>query len=190
MSDFIQNFRSGRDKRYDRGRRQYINPQFRDADWRNNNDQKKMGHRKTGGPDQTAAIRQLLEGIAKNQERLAIAEERKAEAIERIADLVKHLAVPKFTWPEKDGPEKDGIDQESVPDIEVTAQKAKEAGKLNKVDRKVVIDTISDMRKNGSTYGEIAQQLESNQISTFSGKGKWCAQTIHRLHRQNNKEEN
>lgn len=37
------------------------------------------------------------------------------------------------------------------------------------------------MRDEGATYGQIADRLEGEEIPTFSGKGKWHAQTIHRI---------
>lgn len=184
MNDFLQNLRSGRDKRFERGRRQYINPQYKDAEWRNGNTQKKGGYRKYGPQEQVAAIKPVLEEISKNQERFAIAEERIADAIERIADSLKQ-----FTASGVARPETDGIYQETVPELDATAQDEEDAEKINHADRDEVVHTILDMRKNGATYGKIAEHLEANQIVTFSGKGKWCAQTIHRLYRQNTNEE-
>ncbi|ACN15265.1 hypothetical protein HRM2_21670 [Desulforapulum autotrophicum HRM2] len=44
-----------------------------------------------------------------------------------------------------------------------------------------VIEIIRDMRKKRSTFAEIAQALMDKGIPTFSGRGDWHAQTIHRL---------
>jgi len=41
---------------------------------------------------------------------------------------------------------------------------------------------ILKMRKANNTFQEIAAHLESEGISTFSGRGRWCAQTVHRLY--------
>ncbi|MBT3311869.1 MAG: hypothetical protein HN931_11690 [Desulfobacterales bacterium] len=46
---------------------------------------------------------------------------------------------------------------------------------------KKVYKTIAKMRKQNRTYEDIANHLEKEGISTFSGRGKWHAQTIHRL---------
>ncbi|MFO7884289.1 MAG: hypothetical protein R6U68_05655 [Desulfobacteraceae bacterium] len=44
-----------------------------------------------------------------------------------------------------------------------------------------VIATIKNMRKNRATFAEIALFLKEQGIPTFSGRGEWHAQTIHRL---------
>ncbi|SLM33002.1 conserved hypothetical protein [Desulfamplus magnetovallimortis] len=44
-----------------------------------------------------------------------------------------------------------------------------------------VIAMIKDMRKNSATFSEIAESLQEKGIPTFSGRGAWHAQTIHRL---------
>jgi hypothetical protein len=40
---------------------------------------------------------------------------------------------------------------------------------------------IRTMRKNEATFGAIADYLKEKRIPTFSGRGEWHAQTIHRL---------
>lgn len=44
-----------------------------------------------------------------------------------------------------------------------------------------IMMAIKRLRKNGKSYGEITKYLESKNIPTFSGKGKWHAQTIANL---------
>ena len=44
--------------------------------------------------------------------------------------------------------------------------------------RTKVLQTIKRLRKSGKSYGEITKHLDSKGIATFSGKGKWHAQTI------------
>ncbi len=44
-----------------------------------------------------------------------------------------------------------------------------------------VIAMIKSMRKKRATFAEIAQDLKDKGIPTFSGRGEWHAQTIHRL---------
>lgn len=45
-----------------------------------------------------------------------------------------------------------------------------------------VREIILSMRKNNKTYQKIADQLEKDSIRTFSGRGKWHAQTVHQLY--------
>lgn len=48
-------------------------------------------------------------------------------------------------------------------------------------ERRGVIKIMKKLRRKGSTYKEIAIFLNERSIPTFSNKGKWHAQTIHRL---------
>ncbi|WP_300462697.1 hypothetical protein [Desulfobacula sp.] len=44
-----------------------------------------------------------------------------------------------------------------------------------------IITIIGTMRKEGATFATIAAYLKEKGIPTFSGRGEWHAQTIHRL---------
>ena len=44
-----------------------------------------------------------------------------------------------------------------------------------------IISTINRMRDQGATFATIAEYLSDKGIPTFSGRGHWHAQTIHRL---------
>lgn len=44
-----------------------------------------------------------------------------------------------------------------------------------------VMSMIQKMRANGATFSMIAAHLKQKGIPTFSGRGEWHAQTIHRL---------
>ncbi len=44
-----------------------------------------------------------------------------------------------------------------------------------------VLSIIRNMRTQGSTFATIASYLKEKGIPTFSGRGEWHAQTIHRL---------
>jgi len=44
-----------------------------------------------------------------------------------------------------------------------------------------ILTIIRTMRKKGSTFAIIADYLREKGIPTFSGRGEWHAQTIHRL---------
>lgn len=50
-----------------------------------------------------------------------------------------------------------------------------------KASKEEVIHTIRTMRNNRATFAEIADHLKLQGIPTFSGRGEWHAQTIHRL---------
>jgi hypothetical protein len=186
MNEFLQNLRSGKDRRYERGRRQYINPQYRDNDWRNGNDfNKKPGYRKNPTIENLTVIKQFLENISKEQERFAAAQERVADAVERIAVVLNHLVPSNVAL--KEAKE---ICLETNAEPDTIPHPVAEAEKPNHVERNEIIEKILDMRQNGSTYSRIAEHFEANQIPTFSNKGNWCAQTVHRLYKQNVGEKN
>ncbi len=44
-----------------------------------------------------------------------------------------------------------------------------------------ILVLIKTMRKNEATFGAIADYLKEKRIPTFSGRGEWHAQTVHRL---------
>lgn len=44
-----------------------------------------------------------------------------------------------------------------------------------------ILSIIRTMRKKGATFSIIADYLREKDIPTFSGRGEWHAQTIHRL---------
>jgi hypothetical protein len=46
--------------------------------------------------------------------------------------------------------------------------------------RKKILKIIYKLWKGGATYKEIANHLNEHNVTTFSGKGKWHAQSIHR----------
>jgi len=43
------------------------------------------------------------------------------------------------------------------------------------------MDIIESMRKEGATFDQVAKRLVDLGQPTFSGRGEWHAQTIHRL---------
>lgn len=44
-----------------------------------------------------------------------------------------------------------------------------------------ILGLMKDLRDKGATFTEIAEHLIKKEIPTFSGKGQWHAQTVHRL---------
>jgi len=73
--------------------------------------------------------------------------------------------------------------------VKPAASKRKAAKKVAKPapagdGRDNVLKIIVDMRQNGSSYDEIAQHLQAEKIPTFSGRGQWRRQTVHKLYQQ------
>ncbi len=179
MSDFLHQLRNGNDKRYNKKRSQYDRNNNVVYDRRNNREHRRNTQKDQGSQDQSvgisvetlSAIKDLLENIVENQERQIVTETRKADALENIAAFLNKSpgSLVKKT---------EAVHEE----IESSTQKRKRSSKKkDDPNRKKVMQIIEKMRKKNATYHEIAQELERENLQTFSGRGKWHAQTIHRL---------
>jgi len=62
-----------------------------------------------------------------------------------------------------------------------TAAPAVEAVTAKLMPRDEIMDIIQNMRDNGATFDQVAKHLVDLGQPTFSGRGEWHAQTIHRL---------
>ncbi len=179
MNDFLKNLRQREKQQAERNnRRPYNNPQYRGNDKGNG---KKVVAPKLENVERLAGLMSdslpelmvVMTRMAEAGERRAEAETRKADAIERVATNLESLL--RMT---------EAVESRLNAD---TARKAVEIPPLPpavrppKADRDKVLAVIETMRSEGATYGQIADHLESEHIPTFSGKGKWHAQTIHRI---------
>ena len=67
--------------------------------------------------------------------------------------------------------------------IQITPQmKKKKIKKPFDAHRKKVLQLIAKLRNKGETFDEIALYLQKEDMRTFSGRGHWHAQTVHRLY--------
>lgn len=182
MNDFLQQLRSNSEKRFNKKRRQYDNNQNLVYDRRNNQETRRSIQRNIANPEHISAIsldmittiRDLLEKFTEGHERLIAAEEKKTTILEGIGEALKTLAKDGFT-------QQQGKGGALYPDYEA-AKLAKRQVKIDSdPNRKRVMQIISEMREINATYQEIAQKLEEEKLPTFSGRGKWHAQTVHRL---------
>ncbi|RJP76442.1 MAG: hypothetical protein C4522_17800 [Desulfobacteraceae bacterium] len=110
----------------------------------------------------TPSIEDFLEKSAENQRKMVAADVQFAESVSRIAD---HLISKK-------------------PNIHLNLYPApfrKKSKKSGDTHHQKVKKIIQRMRKRLKTYDEIAQFLEKENIPTFTKRGRWHAQTVHRL---------
>ncbi len=190
MNDFLKSLRANnKDKRFDRNaRRNYTgtygsgiyngNSQYRGNEKGNGNTKKnyKRGNDKFKNilEDNMPEIKKYLQRIADAVERRADAEDLQAQALERIANYFKEfLKSDTFSL----------ISTDSVKKITVSGESEEKIREMpvKNPDRQTVLNMIFTMRDKGSTYNEIANCMIENNIPTFSGKGRWHAQTIHRI---------
>jgi hypothetical protein len=126
-------------------------------------------------------LKNLMQGITDTADRMAdimehyvSVEEKRNDIFESIEKSIQNMGV-QTTAAENNN--------ENV----VREQKTK---KIPKEEKNRIMDLIISMRDKGSTYDQIADRLEEEKIPTFSNKGNWHAQTIHRLYQQRKKELN
>ncbi|MFP4422281.1 MAG: hypothetical protein ACLFRG_17200 [Desulfococcaceae bacterium] len=188
MNEFLKSMRANKEKQRRRGYNQYSqggNPQYRNENpqFRKDNGNVKKGNGHSLPSDRVAellnetlpTLKSLMETLTEHQrsiidtgERRADAEERRARAMESIAESLQYLM---------------GAGALSLPETAERPVEVRPAltANANRPDRDSVLSIIFSMRDEGATYGQIAGHLDSLHIPTFSGKGRWHAQTVHRV---------
>lgn len=191
MNEFLKSLRANKEKQRRRGYHQHSqggNPQYRNEDPRyrndggNGNGNGRKGNGRPAPSDRVGELlnetlpqlKALMETITEHQrsiidtgERRADAEERRARAMESIAESLQYLVGAGTLAP-----------AESERPVELRPALTPAA---NRPDRASVLSIIFSMRDEGATYSQIASHLDSLHIPTFSGKGRWHAQTVHRV---------
>lgn len=188
MNDFLHNLRSGKMQRPERHRKPYAGHQKtghergKAKDFRNGRYGKNIEAEKLNKITQIiASIAESQKLIAASQERKAKAEERKADILESFVELIKQIVSPDSLKPDSSKTDNKSADLETNLAPEVMLQKIDQPEKPNDADKKKTLELIHSMRKDGVSYEKVANYLDSNKIPTFSGRGKWRGQTIHRL---------
>jgi len=106
-----------------------------------------------------------LEIASENLEKKVDTELKTAEAMSKFVDNLSNLKV-----------QIPGLDEQ------YSGYQIKKHKKSNNEHHKQVKKIILRMRAKDATYQEIAEYLEKNNIPTFRGRGRWHAQTVHRLY--------
>lgn len=193
MDDFLHNLRTGKFRRGNTDRRQHDNPQYRGTEKRGGKDRRDAAQRRPVPPERMLSLfmealpefKNFLETFLENQKRLTEiderrvqSDERKAEALESIAEYFKHLAQSGHGAAKE---ERGGPKFSMEPEAWAGHQ---EARKHAAADRDKVMEIINALRSEGASYENIAQNLDSQGIPTFSGKGRWHGQTVQKLYTQ------
>ncbi len=109
--------------------------------------------------DLAPAVINYLNQAAESRERIAEANEKNARAIEKLVEVLPEII------------------QQSVP-----SKRERRKRKLTPR-KKELLDLINKLRdEKDMTYDEIVTYLQKNNIPTFSGRGRWHSQTVHRLY--------
>ena len=182
MDDFLHNLRTGKDKRYDRSRRDYNSPQYRSVDRQNNMDRRKKGGYRPQSSEQAyqsiikilPGVKTLLESMAEAQTQQMQLEKRKALALETIAVCLKKMNGL------EDIADADALSAKEEP-LEQTSSLESVDGDSSSPESEDRVSIIRRLRDNGLSFEKIAQQLDADGVPTPSGRGKWRGQTVSKL---------
>ncbi|RJP79658.1 MAG: hypothetical protein C4522_09435 [Desulfobacteraceae bacterium] len=181
MSDFLKNLRSGQEKQQPR----YGNKTFHEGRQYSGNekrvgaDRRSPKHYKQGQRDLltetihdlSPAIKEFLIEFVDSQRKLTEIEEVKVKTEEKkiqvFEDLMAYL-------------KSEGL--ETLLNLKDEKRKKKKVKKPMDANRKKVMQIIAKMRADGETFDKIALYLEKEKLQTFSNRGQWHAQTVHRLY--------
>lgn len=109
--------------------------------------------------DLAPAVINFLNEMADSQARMMEAKERRAKAIEKILETLPEIIQQVNTTPKRSRKSK------------LTPRKQE------------LLDLIKKLRdEDNLTLEQVADYLAKNKIPTFSGRGRWHAQTVHRLY--------
>jgi hypothetical protein len=177
MNEFLQQIRNQEEKKRREANRRSHNPHpyYQQQDRYGGKERYRDGNRKREDPRAPEPmlgvvneIRNLLEAMETHQRKMAEAWTQEAMTRERTALAVEALTVEMKTLA--------GLVAESAAD-----NRRERTNFIDPETRDVIMNIIRDMRNEGATYGQIARRLEAEQMPTFSGKGRWHAQTVHRI---------
>lgn len=185
MDDFLHNLRTGKNKPFDRTRKQYDNNGYKNPERQGIGDnRRKEPFQRTPPVDHLPAIKSLLGEIAEGQRRQAEIGERRVLAEERIASAMERIAAAVFDKIQSSFSAKPDILEPVKPEINsLPADPSAAAASAThpEIDRSDVIEMIGALRKEQFSYEKIARTLEEKGVPTFSGKGAWHSQTVSKL---------
>ena len=202
MNDFFKKIRPG--QKPPRSRQSGITRKTYDARNSPLNERRKIMDRRTAAMEQmekksemfSEFLRESLPIIRENFSRIT-------SAIEKIADIKETISKEKIREHRETGNFFENLniilDKQIFPSMNIKTameQKPETTKKQNKnygefksfgLDgnhtKEDVLDIIRTMRQKGATFAAIADHLKDKGIPTFSGRGQWHAQTIHRLYK-------
>ena len=186
MSEFLKNLKAGQEKRTGRRRNYQGIGKYKSNGKRGDVEQRSILQSQATTSDYIQVLlvevlplfQNFFEGIIENQRRMLAIEESRAQSIESFNEYLKDMMNFGF----------DTL-QNLTTSLESTniklPKKRKYTKKFPTKERRRVLKTIMSMRRNGATYETIALHLDKEKIPTFSRRGKWHAQTVHRLLQDN-----
>lgn len=189
MKDYYPGNLGGNDKRFNRSHRPYDSPPLTKdmgGNQRRNGFQRKRGGQPHGGEalnEMLTTVKDQLQKISENQKRMAdlqersaVAEERKADAMEQLAEHLKQRFAPSAGV---------SVENETMAEtLSVPRKETPETVETVAEEGKPLLETITDMREKGITFGKIADHLNGEGISTTSGADLWNRLTVSKFYKE------
>ena len=202
MNDFLKKIRSV--QKPTRQRQSGITRKTYDARNSHLNERRKIMDRRTAAMEQMEKDSEMFSELLR--ESIPVIRDNIAKitsSIEKIADIKKTISKEKIREHREVGNFFENLniilEQQIIPSMNIKTdmdQKTEATKKQNKnygefksfgLDgnhtKEDVLKIIRTMRQDGATFAAIADYLKDNGIPTFSGRGQWHAQTIHRLYK-------
>ena len=184
MDDFLHNLRSGKLKQPERGRRDYAD--YKGPQRRAGNERRRTDYYAKVTGENFGLVKEALENLAEQQDRIANAlaarsgtESRIADALESIATMIgRHLGI-EVTLPVSRHSADNGPVASAESDSALNARRGGKANRRNTgkgpdtEEHPDLKKTIAAMRDNGHSWEKIARHLIEEGIPTVSGKGVW-----------------
>ena len=181
MSDFLKNLRSSHKKEPQPHRKPMEGNFYPQTERRMISDRRTPPmHRQSSQPleDLARDLEDIMPVIMDNTTTLAQQVEKLASISEMIAEsqIRKNNAVADFFEDMKDF-----MANTPQPEMGMPPRATTSYASGTHYTKDEILSIINNMRDQGSTFAIIADYLKEKGIPTFSGRGEWHAQTIHRL---------
>ena len=179
MDDFLHNLRMSKDRRFERSRKPYDNQAYkkgRPTDNRKGNFRKQGGEQLTNLLNETIPeIKSKLDELIDQQKRIAIAGERSAEAEERKALAIEQIAQALSRFGQLSGGDATIQPELGKPPLALIRGRSETDENDESGDQAAdeTIDIIQSMRAQGLSFIKIAEDLNSQNVPTPTGRGKW-----------------
>ena len=197
MKDYYAGNSGGNDKRFNKSHRPYDSPPLT-KDMGGN--QRRNGfHRKKGGQtygaeasnEMLTTIKDQLQKISGNQKRMAdlqersaVAEERKADAMEQLAEHLKQWFAPSAGVSVETETVAETLSDSRKETLSVPRKETPETVEAVTEEGKSLLETVTEMREKGITFGKIADHLNGDGTPTTSGADLWNRLTVSKFYKE------
>ena len=183
MSDFLQNLRNqsaAKERRFNKTTKSYESgAAHHHPERRSGQDRRTRATRPAGIKEENlSGLKEAVEALIHTERERLLVEERRVDAEERKAAAMEQMAGQFEAFLAQLA---EGGSTRPLLSPEMRTMEEADPDDVRKTSRSYILKLIAQMRKEGATYDQIAAYLTDNKFPTFSSRGRWHAQTIHRL---------